>query len=304
MIDVYGELAEPSRRSILGELRSGPKTVSELVDSTGLKQPNVSNHLARMRIRGTVRASKVGRLVYYALASPEVETVVRSALVQVSDDADSVDLRDLAHNFAELASNGDDLACSKVVEKAMSSKAELPSIYLKFLDPSVEQLERWLSRAEIDAGQFCLAATIAERAMARVSRLAPPARKQSPCVAIGNALGSWRTLRIRLISDYLRAQSWNAYYLGASVPKEAFGQVIRRHSITVAIVGCDGGQCRDHAQELLRHLRHQLPHVMLGLAGSPMEDPEALLKAGVSFAAVDLSDFVSKCLPLLESSLE
>ena len=43
-MDVFEELSEPSRRYLLKEMLDGPRNVSQLVESTGLKQPNVSNH--------------------------------------------------------------------------------------------------------------------------------------------------------------------------------------------------------------------------------------------------------------------
>src|SRR5262249_41955731 len=70
-------LAEPSRRMILETLRFAPKTVSELVQATHLKQPNVSNHLAKMREHGIVRAERSGRHVYYSIAMPVADLLLR-----------------------------------------------------------------------------------------------------------------------------------------------------------------------------------------------------------------------------------
>jgi MerR family transcriptional regulator, light-induced transcriptional regulator len=70
-------LAEPSRRALLENLRFGPKTVSELVQATQLKQPNVSNHLAKMRLQGIVRAERMGRQVYYSLSMPFADVLMR-----------------------------------------------------------------------------------------------------------------------------------------------------------------------------------------------------------------------------------
>ncbi len=44
MIHVYEELGDTSRRRLLSELREGPRTVSDLVLATFMKQPNVSSH--------------------------------------------------------------------------------------------------------------------------------------------------------------------------------------------------------------------------------------------------------------------
>ncbi len=70
-------MAEPSRRALLEQLRLGQKSVGELVRATQLKQPNVSNHLAKMREQGLVRAERIGRQVYYALATPYADVMMR-----------------------------------------------------------------------------------------------------------------------------------------------------------------------------------------------------------------------------------
>ncbi len=70
-------LAEPSRRALLENLRFGQKTVTELVQATQLKQPNVSNHLAKMRQQGIVRAERIGRQVYYSLSMPFADVLLR-----------------------------------------------------------------------------------------------------------------------------------------------------------------------------------------------------------------------------------
>lgn len=70
-------LAEPTRRAILEQLRLGQKSVSELVDATARKQPNVSNHLAKMRRQGLVRPERIGRQVYYSIATPFVDLLLR-----------------------------------------------------------------------------------------------------------------------------------------------------------------------------------------------------------------------------------
>ena len=75
--DLSQALAEPSRRALLEHLRFGSKTVTQLVDATQLKQPNVSNHLAKMRQQGIVRAERLGRQVHYSLSTPFAEVMLR-----------------------------------------------------------------------------------------------------------------------------------------------------------------------------------------------------------------------------------
>ncbi len=61
-------LADPIRSSIVRMLRDGPVCVCDLAAALDAQQNNVSNHLARLREAGLVRASRVGtdaRRVYY-----------------------------------------------------------------------------------------------------------------------------------------------------------------------------------------------------------------------------------------------
>jgi ArsR family transcriptional regulator, cadmium/lead-responsive transcriptional repressor len=58
-------LSDESRLGILVELRGGERRVSELVERTGLSQPNVSKHLACLWGCGLVARERRGREVFY-----------------------------------------------------------------------------------------------------------------------------------------------------------------------------------------------------------------------------------------------
>ncbi len=51
-------LADPTRAAILRLLRDGRHCVCELAAATGQRENNLSNHLARLRDAGLVRASR------------------------------------------------------------------------------------------------------------------------------------------------------------------------------------------------------------------------------------------------------
>ena len=65
-------LGEPNRLRLLNALRSGERTVTELVQGTQSTQPNISRHLQALADAGLVQRRKVGVAVYYAIADPEV----------------------------------------------------------------------------------------------------------------------------------------------------------------------------------------------------------------------------------------
>lgn len=65
-------LADPARLEILYHLSGDEKTVSQLVQLMGLRQSNVSQHLAVLRQGGVVGTRRAGTAVYYSLVDPEI----------------------------------------------------------------------------------------------------------------------------------------------------------------------------------------------------------------------------------------
>ena len=65
-------LGEPARLQLMQALRAGERTVSELVDETGLGTANVSKHLQLLHGAGFVTRRKEGLHVHYALAGDDV----------------------------------------------------------------------------------------------------------------------------------------------------------------------------------------------------------------------------------------
>ncbi|GHO71663.1 transcriptional regulator [Ktedonobacter sp. SOSP1-52] len=71
-------LADPLRLSILQHLMEGPATVSELMSLTEATQSKVSNHLALLRERKLVRATRDRRQIVYTLHDASVGQLIES----------------------------------------------------------------------------------------------------------------------------------------------------------------------------------------------------------------------------------
>jgi DNA-binding transcriptional ArsR family regulator len=80
--DFLKALAHENRLMILCILSQGEKSVSELERQLELRQPTVSQQLARLRADGLVSARRDGKTIYYSVASPEARIIV-GALYQV-----------------------------------------------------------------------------------------------------------------------------------------------------------------------------------------------------------------------------
>ena len=88
---LYRGFADPSRLAILETLRDGARTVSELVEATGLSQSNASNHLACLWDCGLVAREQHGRFVHYRLGDTRVAELLGLADELLADVARGVD---------------------------------------------------------------------------------------------------------------------------------------------------------------------------------------------------------------------
>ena len=93
-IDLQAKLfrgfADPSRLSILEALLDQERTVSDLVETTGFTQPNVSNHLSCLRDCGLVAVRQQGRFSFYSLSDDRVAKLLLLADELLADVAKGV----------------------------------------------------------------------------------------------------------------------------------------------------------------------------------------------------------------------
>jgi DNA-binding transcriptional ArsR family regulator len=76
-------LSTPSRLQILGCLRAGPRTVSEIVEAVGMEQSAVSHQLRVLRDQSVLSVRRIGRTRQYALRNEHVGALIDEALAHV-----------------------------------------------------------------------------------------------------------------------------------------------------------------------------------------------------------------------------
>ena len=74
--DFLKALANPNRLMILCLLRDNEYSVSELEERLALRQPTLSQQLARLREDDLVATRRDGKQIYYQLASDEVRRTI------------------------------------------------------------------------------------------------------------------------------------------------------------------------------------------------------------------------------------
>ncbi len=73
--DAFNAIAEVRRRELLGLLAKRELSVGELVDSTGVTQPQVSKHLRVLREVGLVEVRQEGRVRWYRVNAKKLKPV-------------------------------------------------------------------------------------------------------------------------------------------------------------------------------------------------------------------------------------
>lgn len=76
---LFRGLADMSRLAILEALKDGPKNVTQVVERTGLTQPNASMHLDCLWCCGLVDRESRGRFTYYRIGSRKVLRLLLAA---------------------------------------------------------------------------------------------------------------------------------------------------------------------------------------------------------------------------------
>jgi DNA-binding transcriptional ArsR family regulator len=80
----FGLLSEPTRLRILHAICNTERSVSEIVETVGASQTNVSRHLNQMYRAGVVGRRKDGNTVYYKVIDENFVEICRTVCVQIA----------------------------------------------------------------------------------------------------------------------------------------------------------------------------------------------------------------------------
>ena len=83
--DVCKVIANPVRMELIDILKGGEKSVSELVDATGLHKANISQHLSLLKSSGVADSRRDGQNIYYSISNRKILdacSLMREVLVE------------------------------------------------------------------------------------------------------------------------------------------------------------------------------------------------------------------------------
>ncbi|HLH79456.1 MAG TPA: metalloregulator ArsR/SmtB family transcription factor [Chthonomonas sp.] len=307
-------LAEPSRRAILESLQFGRRTVTELVQATGLKQPNVSNHLAKMRQQGLVRAERVGRFVYYSLAMPFADVLLRMHEIAASStpalqtpvpnsspDASAMNasspeqVASWRQTLLDALLRGDESTAVILINSMLAQGVAMPFIYEEIFQFCLQAIGEMYQQGLTDEAHEHLASAIVERLMARIAQFYTPIALVGCRAVLGCVAGNWHQLGLRMIADGLHALGWETLFLGANVPTPSFVEIVRSAKPNLVVVSVAMQEQWEEAQRLLQHLKELRQHhsFLIAVGGHYIDDhPERVPHEEGFLTAPTLSRFL------------
>jgi DNA-binding transcriptional ArsR family regulator len=73
-------LSDPTRLRILWALSQGESSVACLAELSGANPTSVSQHLAKLRLAGVVRARRQGTYMFYVIVDPQLPKLLETVL--------------------------------------------------------------------------------------------------------------------------------------------------------------------------------------------------------------------------------
>lgn len=304
MTDVFQELAEPSRRKILAALLEGQRNVSQLVSETGMRQPNVSNHLARLRERGILSTARDGRQIYYTLADSEIETLVRSSIAVEAPTREATDLRSAADSYFRAAIEGDEPACRATIDHLIRQNVHIVTIFNDVIAQAMTRVGQEQDEKQLTIAQEHMASAISERMISRVALSARQMPTSSIKAVTGCVQGNYHALGIRMLTDLLSALGIQCTSLGSNVPTAEFVRSVAKIRPHLVMISCGHQDQFPDCEALLhdlRALRDADSDLVIGLGGPAVRQlrKEKWISLA-SFVADDIREFYEQIVPSLE----
>ncbi len=88
---VFKALADPTRRSILRQLRGGSRTAGELADAFPITKASLSHHFGILKAADLVRTERRGQHIVYSLNASVMEEVAALVMDLFGSDGEESD---------------------------------------------------------------------------------------------------------------------------------------------------------------------------------------------------------------------
>lgn len=285
--------------AILRELALGERSVTDIIDATGLSQSNVSNHLSRLRERGLVASRRVGRQMLYRLESA---TLAQFLLIQGSGEelgSKHPTSKALAEQFLEAVLSLKEEEAVHAADTALASGMDWRRLYLDIFAPALERVGDLWAAGKLPVAAEHLITGMILRLLHRLSLALPSTLSPgAPTALVGCVEGELHSVGGRMFSDFLLAAGWRVWFLNGYLPADELMEAVNRHlpkAIVLCITAEHHAEALNRAVARLTRWRGEQPLPLLVVGGRYFEQHPS--PAGVDIAGAEIE-------PVIEAMME
>lgn len=180
-----------------------------------------------------------------------------------------------------------------VLDDALSAGMTAREIYLDVLQPTLYEVGRRWSFAQISVAQEHLATAATQSAMARLAETlsSGPRRIRPGAVLVACVSDELHALGGRMVADFLEADGWNVVYLGQLTPGADLAAMAAEHGAQVVALSAALPERVPRVAEVCAALRALDPTPFVIVGGQAFGgSAERALRTGADAFATDAAD--------------
>ncbi len=169
--------------------------------------------------------------------------------------------------------DGDAQGAWGVIEAAMTSGADVRSVYLDMLSPAMVHIGARWAAGEFDIAIEHQATGIAMRIVGRLGSQCVRRGRSLGGIVLGAPAGESHGLPAAMLGDLMRLHGWDVTDLGANTPTESFVHAVRRAPELKAVgLSVTNSAHLDEVENCCRKIKDAQSHVLVVVGGSGVGD--------------------------------
>jgi methanogenic corrinoid protein MtbC1 len=184
-------------------------------------------------------------------------------------------------------------AARSVLDDAVDAGVPVRAIYLEVLQPTLYEVGRRWSHAQISVAQEHLATAATQSAMARLaeSLSTGPRRVRTGVAVVACVSDELHAIGGRMVADFLEADGWQVVFLGQLTPGDDLAALVGEHGAQVVAVSAALPERVPRVAEVCAALRALDPTPFVIVGGQAFGgSSERALRTGADAYAADAAD--------------
>jgi len=173
-------------------------------------------------------ASDIGRVYGLMIENHENFLLLSSETPEIKiDEKFKVQYEDYLKALLE----GNTAEAVKVAKKYVKNTGDIPSFWLKVLEPAMYKIGSLWAEGKITVGQEHLASSITQRVMVIFYPMILEIPKTGKSALITCSKGELHKIGSQIVSDFLEMKGWNVFYMGDNTPEESIVSFLKTGKI-------------------------------------------------------------------------